>query len=69
MGSAFPQTTAQKAYELSFAYIHSSKRLAFPCDEKGVVHLELLSERARNNYFYARAMLGREFLVPQVQLV
>jgi hypothetical protein len=26
-----------------------------------------MSERARNNYFYARAMVGRELSVPAVE--
>lgn len=55
------------ALVLSFQSIHSTKRLEFPCDDKGIVLLDTLTERARNNYFYARAMLGREYLTPQVQ--
>jgi hypothetical protein len=57
------------ALVLSFQNLHSSKRLEFPCDEKGIVLFEALTERARNNYFYARAMLGREYLTPKVQQV
>ena len=57
------------ALVLSFPSIHSGKRLEFPCDDKGIVLLDSLTERARNNYFYARAMLGREFLSPRVQQV
>lgn len=34
--------------------------LVFPCDAQGHVDLDGLSERARNNYLYARAMVGRE---------
>jgi hypothetical protein len=41
---------------------------AFPCDGNGRVDLDELSERARNNYFYARAMVGRELAVPAVEL-
>jgi hypothetical protein len=26
-----------------------------------------MSERARNNYFYARAMVGRELAMPEVE--
>jgi hypothetical protein len=29
--------------------------------------LDRLSDRARNNYLYARAMVGRELSVPAVQ--
>jgi hypothetical protein len=42
--------------------------LAFPCDANGHVNLDGLSEAARNNYLYARALVGREFSTPAVQL-
>jgi hypothetical protein len=41
---------------------------AFPCDPKGQVDLDGMSERARNNYFYARAMMGRELSYPAVEV-
>jgi hypothetical protein len=41
--------------------------LTFPCDEAGRVDLDSLGERARCNYFYARAVLGRLFRMPAVQ--
>ena len=40
---------------------------AFPCDRAGRVDLDQLSERARNNYFFARATVGRELAVPVVE--
>ena len=40
--------------------------LAFPCDERGRVELDTLSERARRNYFYARVVVGREYATPAV---
>lgn len=40
---------------------------AFPCDATGAVDIDRLSERARNNYFYARAMVGREMACPSVK--
>lgn len=45
----------------------SGRGFAFPCDGSGRVDLDDLSERARNNYFYARAMVGRELTVPAVE--
>lgn len=45
----------------------SGRGFAFPCDGAGRVDLDHLSERARNNYFYARAMVGRELTVPAVE--
>ncbi|HEX6704782.1 MAG TPA: hypothetical protein VF169_08500 [Albitalea sp.] len=41
--------------------------LSFPCDGAGRVDLDSLGERARCNYFYARAVTGREFAMPSVQ--
>jgi hypothetical protein len=39
----------------------------FPCDETGRVDLDALSERGRNDYFYARAVVGRELSPAVVQ--
>jgi hypothetical protein len=46
---------------------HEGRALAFPCDAQGRVDLDSLSERARTNYLFARAAIGREFAVPAVQ--
>jgi len=55
-------------FELRFQSLFDSGRgYAFPCDPKGQVDLDLLSDRARNNYLYARAMVGRELSVPAVR--
>jgi hypothetical protein len=54
-------------FELRFQSLFDSGRgFAFPCDPEGHVDLDQMSERARNNYFYARAMVGRELTVPAV---
>ena len=54
-------------YELRFASLFQSGRgYAFPCDAKGQVQLDELSERARANYLFARAVVGREFDTPVV---
>ena len=41
--------------------------LAFPCDAKGHVDLDGLPQRARDNYLFARAMVGRDFDMPHVE--
>ena len=41
--------------------------LAFPCDAHGRVDLDHLTERARDNYLFARAMVGREYAAPSVR--
>lgn len=54
-------------YQLRFQSLFSEGRaMAFPCDERGHVCLDSLSERAMENYLYARAVVGREFGVPAV---
>ena len=54
-------------FELRYRSLHVQGRgYAFPCDAHGHVDLDSLSERARENYLYARAMVGFELLAPQV---
>ena len=43
------------------------RALAFACDGEGGVDVETLSERARQNYEYACAMVGLEFATPAVE--
>jgi hypothetical protein len=45
------------------------RALAFPCDAHGRVELDALGERARHDYFYARAVIGREYALPTVVAV
>jgi hypothetical protein len=55
-------------YELRFRSLFDGGRgFAFPCDPEGRVDLDQLSERARIDYLYARAVVGRELAVPAVQ--
>ncbi|MEO7338340.1 MAG: hypothetical protein ABIV63_17340 [Caldimonas sp.] len=57
------------AYEIRFqSLFHEGRALSFPCDEQGQVALDQLSDRARDNYLYARAVVGREFAYPMVQM-
>ena len=52
-------------FELRFAELFNAGRgFAFPCDAKGNVDIDQLTERARANYFYARTTIGREFCSP-----
>ncbi len=63
-----PSTTAASGFQLRFqSLFHEGRALSFPCDVGGTVQLDALSERARTNYLYARAVVGREFAVPVVQ--
>jgi hypothetical protein len=55
-------------FHLCFRSLFESGRgYAFPCDGDGRVDLDALSDQARNNYLYARAMVGRELAFPAVE--
>lgn len=55
-------------YELRFhSLFNEGRAYAFPCDAQGRVDLDALSERARLNYLYARAVVGRELSTPAVR--
>lgn len=57
-------------YQLRFrALFDPGRAYVFPCDKSGHVDIDALSERARANYLYARTVVGREFWLPDVQLV
>ena len=56
------------AYEIRFQSLFNEGRaVSFPCDAQGTVQLDSLSERARNNYLYARAVVGREYAYPSIR--
>ncbi len=62
---ASPPTTG---YELLFRSLISARRAyVFPCDAAGHVDMDSLSERARDNYLYARAVMGTEVEWPDVR--
>ena len=57
----------EACYEIRFQSLFNEGRaLCFPCDAQGHVALDALSERARDNYFYARAVVGREYAYPAI---
>ncbi|MEO6410572.1 MAG: hypothetical protein ABIO45_17730 [Burkholderiaceae bacterium] len=61
---------APPAYEIRFQSIFDEGRgLSFPCNAKGQVDLDVLSEHARANYLYARAVVGREYLAPAIAAI
>ena len=56
------------AYELHFkSLFDEAPAYSFPCDVSGHVDMDSLSDRARNNYLYARVLVGRELSRPAVQ--
>ena len=42
------------------------ENLLFPCDSAGHVEMDEMSERARDNYLFARAVVGCDYRVPVV---
>lgn len=51
-----------RACELPFTNLFDAGRaFAFPCSADGQVDLDTLSATWRANYFYARALVGRDF--------
>jgi hypothetical protein len=48
------------------ACLGDANALAFPCDPRGHVPLDELDERARNQYFFARTVVGRDYRSPVV---
>ncbi len=55
-------------FHLCFRSLFQAGRgFAFPCDPNGRVDLDGLSEQARNNYLFARAMVGRDLAMPAVE--
>lgn len=56
------------AHFLHFDSLYQPGRgIAVPCDDAGRVDLDRLTERQRNVYLAARAMVGREYLYPKVR--
>jgi len=61
-------TMCTVGYEIRFRSLFNEGRaLAFPCDAEGHVPMDALSDRALNNYLYARAVVGREFARPEIR--
>lgn len=55
-------------FEVRFnSLFRAGMALAFPCDAQGHVDLDELPPRARDNYLYARAMVGRDFDLPSIE--
>ena len=67
MPTAVNARSLQPHFELRFQSLCDPKQgLAFPCDACGQVDMDTLSERDRNDYLFARALMGREFAAPRL---
>jgi hypothetical protein len=64
----FSNLSLARRYELRFGSLfHEGRGYAFPCDAQGRVDLRTLGERARRNFAWVCAAVGREFSVPAVR--
>jgi hypothetical protein len=62
------ESKSSNGFQLYFRSLFLSGRgFAFPCDERGRVNLDGLGERARVNYLFARAMVGRDLASPAIE--
>lgn len=43
-------------------------RYEFPCDARGCVDLDAFDNATRLRYLYARALIGRDFGIPRVEV-
>jgi hypothetical protein len=60
-------SAAASRFELRFRSLHKEGRgYAFDCDAAGHVDLDALSTSLRNNYLFARTLIGREYSSPVV---
>jgi len=68
MQASITQSSQHAFYELRFRSLFNPGRgYTFPCNAKGIVDLDELSERERNSYFRARSTIGRDFEMPAVE--
>ena len=70
MNDPSPKPALTARYELRFAGLFDRGRgYAFPCDQQGQVDMSTMTERARTNYLFARAMVGNALCAPIVLAV
>ena len=70
MSHSSTSATPRSRYELLFACLFKPGRgYAFPCDAEGNVAIDDLCDRTRDNYFFARAVVGRELSFPMIRVV
>jgi hypothetical protein len=63
------QPATRSVFEIRFqSLFHEGRALAFPCDHEGHVDVDALSSLAKDNYLFARAMVGREYATPAVRV-
>jgi len=67
MNQSLRFAAASDGYELRFESLFNARPgFVFPCDADGTVPIDQLCDRRRDNYLYARAMVGRELATPVI---
>ena len=57
-------------FELSFQSLDRQGRgWSFACDAEGHVDMDAMTERVRNNYLFARALIGIDLDTPRVRSI
>jgi hypothetical protein len=68
MNATTSSANRRPCYELRFRSLFDDGReYCFPCDAAGHVDLDRLSERSRDNYFFARTVVGRDLALPAIE--
>jgi len=68
MGHSPTPPSPSDRFELRFDSLYKPGRaFSFPCDARGRVDMDALSDGERDCYLYARAIVGREFSLPAVR--
>lgn len=65
--SSAPQRTPASTHRLQFCAVDAQlPPVLVPCDAQGNVHLDGLTDKARNAYLGARALMGRLYRAPEL---
>ena len=60
-----PRTSSAGHWQIRFEpLVAGATASVFSCDAQGQVELDAMEDRARNDYFFARALIGRDFARP-----
>ena len=63
-------SSVEPAHQLRFTSLfHPGRGVSVPCDAHGEVNMNDLSERLKNAYLGARALVGREYALPIVEML
>ena len=64
---SFEANGDRAAFQLRFrSFVGEANEFTGPCDAAGRVVMDEMSERARSNYLFARAMVGRLYAPPEI---